>query len=349
MRFLKTADARFDAIILNVPDPQTARLNRFYTAEFFGLARDHLAQGGLLALELRSSEESMSPDLGEFLRCIQRTLREVFPYVVVIPGETIHFFAAARPDVLTDDPKTLISRLEERHLQTRYVREYFIPFRMTPDRMAQVEEQLRPLASTPVNRDFAPVAYYFNGMLWSTQFRSGYSDWFRAAAHVSFRVIVGAVLIVMLLAALLQTAVSGRAKSGRVAAVFCAGATGFTLMALQVLILLAFQSVYGYVYHQLTILIGLCMAGIALGSWLAIRGVGWGNGNSLRSMTATQLLLAVSAPALMIAVTPAGCGFRDEVNMVFCAVGVPGIGGSFRNAGRLSISDCGGSLFWGAK
>ena len=48
-------------------------------------------------------------------------------------------------------------------------------------------------------------------------------------------------------------------------------ATGFTLIALQIFLLLAFQSVYGYVYTQLAILIGLFMAGIALGSWLAMR------------------------------------------------------------------------------
>ena len=109
---LKTAGGTFDVIILNVPDPQTAQLNRFYTAEFFRSARDRLASGGLLALQLRSSEDYISPDLAEFLRCIYHTLRQVFPYVVAVPGETIHFFAATRPDVLTDNPQTLIGRLQ---------------------------------------------------------------------------------------------------------------------------------------------------------------------------------------------------------------------------------------------
>ena len=38
-------------------------------------------------------------------------------------------------------------------------------------------------------------------------------------------------------------------------------------MALQILLLLGFQSVYGYVYSQLALLVGLFMAGIAMGSW----------------------------------------------------------------------------------
>ncbi len=301
--YLKKAGGTFDVIILNVPDPQTAQLNRFYTAEFFRSARDRLAPGGLLALQLRSSEDYISPDLGEFLRCIHHTLREVFPYVVAVPGETIHFFAATRPDVLTDNPQTLIARLQERNLKTQYVREYFVPFRMMPDRMEQVRDQLRPLASTPVNRDFEPIAYYFDVVLWSAQFKLGYSRWFRAAAHIGFSSVIDVVLVVLLFAAVFLACVRPREKRARSAAAYCVAATGFTLMALQIFLLLAFQSVYGYVYHQLAILIAMGMAGIAFGSWLGIRRIRSSDRPPYRTMTAAQFLLALSGPALIFVVS----------------------------------------------
>ena len=301
--YLRTAGDRFDVIVLNLPDPQTAQLNRFYTAEFFRSARDHLAPGGLLALQLRSSEETISPDLAEFLRCIRRTLEEVFPHVVTIPGESIHFFAAMQPDVLTGNPQTLIARLRERNLHTQYVREYLLPFRMMPDRMAQVGEQLRPLASTPVNSDFAPIAYYFDIVLWSTQFKAGQSNWFRSAAHIGFPRVAVAVLVPLLLAAILLASVGTRERRARSASVYCVAATGFTLIALQIFLLLAFQSIYGYVYYQLAILIGLCMAGIALGSWLGIRRTSAGNRPPCRALASTQFLLALSAPALIFVVS----------------------------------------------
>jgi spermidine synthase len=301
--FLKTARDTFDLIILNVPDPQTAQLNRFYTAEFFRSARDRLASGGLLALQLRSSEDYISPDLAEFLRCIHHTLEAVFPYVVAVPGETIHFFAAARPDVLTDNPQTLIRRLRERNLKTQYVREYFIPFRMMPDRMEQVREQLRPLASTPVNRDFEPIAYYFDVVLWSTQFKLGYSRWFRAAAHIAFTEVIDAVLVVLLFVAVLLAYVPARERRSRSAGACCMAATGFTLMALQIFLLLGFQSVYGYVYHQLAILIAMCMAGIAFGSWLGIRRIRSLDRPPYRTIATNQFLLALSGPALIFIVS----------------------------------------------
>jgi spermidine synthase len=300
-RYLKTIGDRFDVIILNLPDPQTAQLNRFYTIEFFRSARDHLAPGGVLALELRSSEDYISPDLAEFLRCINHTLQQVFPYVVAIPGETIHFFGALQSDVLTDDPQVLIARLESRHLETQYVREYFIPYRMMPDRMVQTREMLQPSPTTPVNRDFAPIAYYFDVVLWSAQFKFGYTRWFRAAARLSFTQIVGGGFAVVLLIALVVAYLPRSEVRARASAAYCVAATGFTLMALEVFVLLAFQAVYGYVYHQLAILIAMFMAGIACGNWLGIRHIRFGRA-PFRAMTGTQLLLAASAPALMLVI-----------------------------------------------
>jgi spermidine synthase len=330
-RFLTGTEEKFDVIIVDVPDPQTAQLNRFYTVEFFLAARAHLAPGGLLALELRSSEETISPDLADFLRCIRRTLSEVFPYEAAIPGETIHFFGAVQADVLTSDPNVLVARLRERRLNTQYVREYFIPYRMMPDRMEQVETELRPAAATPVNRDFAPAAYAFDVVLWSAQFRSaqfrsGYAAWFRAAEHVTFRRVTGVTALLVAVAVALVWFLPGRERRERAAAGSCVAATGFTLMALQIFLLLTFQSVYGYVYTQLAILIGLFMAGIALGSWRAMRHTnkedllvpGFVSGHDFShaalharnlgalapagrfGLATTQLLLALAGPVLLL-------------------------------------------------
>jgi spermidine synthase len=45
--YLRTAPDTYDVIVLNVPDPQTAQLNRYYTVEFFRSARAHRRLAGL--------------------------------------------------------------------------------------------------------------------------------------------------------------------------------------------------------------------------------------------------------------------------------------------------------------
>jgi spermidine synthase len=306
--FLKTAPSNFDVVVVNLPEPQNAQLNRFYTVEFFREASNRLTPGGLLSFQLRSSENYISPELAQFLRSIRNSLLEVFPEVRAIPGETVHFFAARQAGVLAADADELLARLRARHLATSYVSEYFIPFRMTPDRMADLEAHLRPRGdrtpATPLNRDFAPVAYYFDVALWSGQFNQGYRRLFRAMAGVRFGSLLAAVGMLLLLVVaggrLLRGGPHRAGSQPKRAAQFAAecstAATGFTMIGLEMLLLLAFQATYGYVYQQLALLIAAFMAGMALGSWLAMRRAARGG---LRVLAITQLL-AAAAPLVLL-------------------------------------------------
>ncbi len=305
--FLKSADARYDVIILNLPDPQTAQLNRFYTLEFFREAAQRLAPDGLLAFRLTAAENYISPDLADFLRCINKTLRSVFPDVVTLPGDIVHFFAAKRKGTLVADAPALLARLRARRIQTSYVREYYIPFRMMPDRMADLESQVRPQPSTAVNRDFAPIAYYYDVALWSARFGGTYRRFFHSIAQVSLmRLAIGAVILLGALSAIICWSSSDKRKAS---AAFCVGTMGFTLIGLELLLLLAFQAIYGYVYHQLAILIAAFMAGMALGSWLAMS-----LKLQVRALARVQLLAALS-PLVLYALFRALAGVHAHVGL----------------------------------
>jgi spermidine synthase len=79
---------------------------------------------------------------------------------------------------------------------------------------------------------------------------------------------------------------------------------GFTMIALEILLLLAFQSLYGYVYHRLSIIIAAFMAGMALGSWRAQVRQDRGDdlpvgGGDMRSLAYLQGIAALS-PVLLV-------------------------------------------------
>jgi spermidine synthase len=279
--FLKTSNAKFDVIIINLPDPFTAQLNRFYTQEFFIEAAEKLNPGGVLSFQVTASENYISQELADLLRCLQKTLRAVFPQVVAIPGETVHFLAANQPGSLTLDPSELMTRLRERRIRTQYVREYYLPFRMSPDRMLDLQLQIEPQPATPINRDFTPIAYYFDVVLWSSRFHSHWRELLESLARLRFGAVAGAVTLGVLGLALLS-ALYERIRVARPAEEMsrhkatlglCVAAMGFTLLGLEVLLLLGFQALYGYVYQQLSILVAVFMVGMAAGAWLALNKV----------------------------------------------------------------------------
>ena len=269
--FLKTTNQIFDVIIVNLPTPQTAQLNRFYTADFFREAAQKLAERGVFSFQLHAAEEYLSPDLSAFLRCIVKSLRETFPVVRTIPGDIVHFSAAKQEGVLAADSTELLARLQSRQLKTSYVREYYIPFRMMPDRVADLEQNIQPRPDTPVNRDLEPIAYYFDVELWSTQFNREYQHVFESIARMRFgRLVVWASVLLVVPAVIVgmwpRPSVRVRGSTG-----FCIALSGLTMISLEVLLLLGFQAIYGYVYHQLAILIALFMTGMALGNWWRLR------------------------------------------------------------------------------
>ena len=312
--FLKTTAAAFDVIVVNLPDPLTAQLNRFYTLEFFREVSARLSPGGVFSFRLASSENYISPELAGFLRSIYKTLGAVFPRVALMPGETVHFFAARREGVLASGAEELLARLRARNLKTSYVREYYIPFRMAPDRMTALNRRLEPAPATPLNRDFAPIAYYFDVALWSGQFHHGYRRFFGVLAGVDFGALAATLALLL---AILTVAANLRATPQRrmeLTAAASAGAMGFTMIALELLLLLAFQALYGYVYRQLALLIAAFMAGMALGSALAlcgirarlgarremraVRGPGGSPHHEMRALALLQAAAAVAPPLL---------------------------------------------------
>jgi hypothetical protein len=76
--FLLTSRERYDVIRLDPPELHTAGIVNLYTREFYELARDHLAPGGIFSIWFNGV---MTPL--EDIRAVLRTVADVFPHVSV--------------------------------------------------------------------------------------------------------------------------------------------------------------------------------------------------------------------------------------------------------------------------
>jgi spermidine synthase len=300
--YLQSTNRRFDAVILNLPEPQTGQINRFYTEEFFRVVSSHLAPGGIFGFQMRASEEYLSPQMADFLRCLNATLVRVFANTIVIPGEAVHFLASQQSNTLFLDPQLLLNRLRERGVHTQFVSEYYLPFRLAPDRIRDLEEQLRPTAHTRVNRDFAPIAYFFDIELWATQFSSWYRSGFEWAARIPIRVISACLLLLLIFSVTAFATVREAPSRIRIAAAGSVAAMGLTVMATEIILLLGFQAVHGYVFGELAVITAGFMSGMAIGSW---RAPGRSRSGEDHSGDLWRLLYTqIAATAIVLLVTP---------------------------------------------
>jgi spermidine synthase len=260
--FVKRAGAGdYDLVIADIPDPNTAWLNRYYTAEFFSEVKRVLSARGVAATGITSSVTWLSDVSASHAGCVFGAMRGAFPRVLATVGERSYMFGTSAPDLLTADWKELAAR---------YARSGAADAAFVPESLAsffpegQVERLAARLADAGrrvSNSDSRPAAYFFNLVLWDWTTGEGFSG--RLAGLASFSLwhaaaFLGAIFAVLWL-------VSRKRRKSLVPASALVASAGFFGMSAEVLCLFEFQNVQGSLYGQVGIVLALYMAGMTAG------------------------------------------------------------------------------------
>lgn len=258
---IKQTGSRYDVIIVNLGDPYTALINRYYTVDFFREAEHRLTQQGVLALSVSSSENYLNDETRDFLQSIHTSLRTVFTEAVAIPGENTVFLACRSAGVLSRRPQTLISRLRERGIVSQYVSEHTIPFKLEERRLLMIDAALQPEGVR--NTDLRPVAYFYDIVLWSTHFSLFYKRLMEALTWLRWEhLLVFPGLLVLI-------GYVRRPGGPRFAVATSIMTTGLSEVIFQLIVIIAFQTLYGYAYYQLGLIVTFFMLGLVVGSAVA--------------------------------------------------------------------------------
>jgi spermidine synthase len=262
--FIRNSRNIYDVIILHLPPPVNAQLNRFYTQEFFQYARARLVPDGICSFRIPSSENYISPKLQNVLGSLFATARSVFSCVRVIPGES-NIFLAAR-DLEPLDAGMFQQRIQALELKTQYMQSSFLKTRLTPLKIQQLQRQL---LSSParINRDFHPISYFYHAA-----FQSMLSNDFEAGLYTRLsgdpRLWLLDIPLFLLITGLAVLAVKRRPASFYL---FPLALMGLTVIMTEIILIIAFQSLSGYLYHTAALLFAAYMGGVTLGAFLGIK------------------------------------------------------------------------------
>jgi len=266
--FIKTSRRKYDCVIIHLGDPYTAQVNRYYTAEFFREVKDTLDENGIFSFSLTASESYISPELAKCLQSVYSGLREVFGDILVIPGENACFIASDKPGMISGDYSRLMKQAYDRGLDLKYVREYYLFPRFSPELMGYIDGVLRKLDSVKPNHDFSPSAYYYNMIFWASRMKDDYLEKIlKAADYKNMAAAISGVCALIILYGLMQLA--RKRFSYKVTGLLSFAIMSFSVMAFQIIVLFSFQAIYGYIFYKIGLLIALFMAGLALGSFWA--------------------------------------------------------------------------------
>ncbi len=260
--YLNRITKQYDFIILNLPEPSTAQINRFYTKEFFLLAKDKLTEKGILSFRVPSAENYISLELQNFLSSLYFTLLEAFPVIEVVPGDTNIFLASAFP--LSIEHEKLAQEIEKLDLENSYVIPQLLFARLNTLRVNFLREKIISGKKT-TNLDLIPITYFYNSVLWSTQFKGLEKRILSFLSGLpSFWLLDFPLLLFVSLLFFLW--IRGKKSSFFLLPL---AVMGFTTIIVEILVIIFFQTLYGYLYGRIALLLTSFMLGLYLG---ALRG-----------------------------------------------------------------------------
>ena len=235
--YLATAQKMYDAVIVNLPEPSTFQMNRFYTDRFFKLARQHLSPRGVLAFSMQGYENYLAEPQRQKLSSLFNTVKEYFKNVILLPGQKVFFLCSNGP-LSTDIPAIL----ERRGIATSFISGFYYG-NLTQERIEDLNNRLDP--STPKNIDHSPYLMRVMFSQWFTKFQTSPLIFF----------------VILILGTSVYLFRISREE-------FVLFTTGSMTMGCEILVIFAFQIYFGYIYLQIGIIITIFLAGLLPGAWI---------------------------------------------------------------------------------
>ncbi|MDI7260048.1 MAG: fused MFS/spermidine synthase [Thermodesulfobacteriota bacterium] len=265
--FVNRTPDRFDLIFIGLSAPHELQTNRLFSSEFFSMARRKMNPGGIIVLTLPGSLTYISPELRDLNGCIWDTLKSVFKYVRIIPGDVNLYFASDSEKLLGVTSGEMLKRLEERKIKTNLFTKSYVEYRLH-ERWLNWFLKSMERKEVHINSDFRPLGVFFNLSYWNALFSPYLTKVFKWFEGLSLALIIGLTALPTLFLAILFVR---RPLLSRYSLPYAIFTSGFVDMMLNLAIIFTFQTLYGYLYHQIGLLITIFMVGIALSSFFITR------------------------------------------------------------------------------
>jgi len=262
-RFLTETPGKYDMVFLGLPPPYTLQANRFFTLEFFKTAKSRLKDNGIFTMTMTGSLTYYIKELKELNVSIIHTLENVFSYVYVLPGDLNLFMASDTREVALTSPALLYSRLEGYGIKTDLITSSHLNYRFEESWRNWFRSNIQGTTAS-INKDFSPKGLFYNvtyiNLLFSPYLKI-FFDYVKRINIIATIIFISAIFLVFLFI---------QKKYSNAGIVYAIATTGFTAMVLELVLLFCFQIFYGYIFHEIGILITTFMTGMAAGSLVVI-------------------------------------------------------------------------------
>jgi len=287
---LEVEPSSVDVLAVFTPRPETLSANRYYTAEFFELARRVVGAKGVVALSLPGGGNLLAPETATLIRSVLRAARGPFPFRALSAGTEVKVFLSPARGQVTEDREELRKRWQAQGPTDPSFTGHHFALYFEPDAIERLKRQITAAGALP-NTDDQPTAFTSGlaASLRMSQRDVTQGPLFSGRIDRQWLLLLLVPLLVPLVVSGLRPALLKPMRTAALTAILATGGSG---MALEVVLLYAFQAASGNLFQAIGILVAIFMAGLALGSLLG--------GAAVRKLSLFSACLA--AEGVMLAV-----------------------------------------------
>jgi spermidine synthase len=261
--FIKGTQDRFDIIFIGLSAPQELQTNRLFSVEFFATAKRKMNPNGIIVLTLPGSLTYISPELRDLNGCILDTLKSVYRSVKIIPGDVNLYLASDSSQLEKVTIEEMIKRLEARRIKTSLFTKSYIEYRLH-ERWLKWFLQSMDGRKLNINSDFRPLGVFFSLSYWNALFSPYLTGIFKWFEGFSLQI---SIAFMTLFTILMSAIFIKKPHLSRQSIPYVIFTTGLAGMIFNLAVIFTFQTFYGYLYHQIGLLIAIFMFGVALSSF----------------------------------------------------------------------------------
>ena len=257
VHYLKKHEDKYDLIFVDLPDPSSLNLNRFYTLDFFELLKTRtLSDSSVVAITLSSGTNFMTPEITQLNATIYSTFSAVFKKVVLIPSIK-NIFIGSSNSYISNDVKELYSRLK---FSKPWFNKVTIFEKCNKLRVNQILNLLRT-KKPQINRITNPRAYLSTIMMW-TRILGIRTE--RTIAFIQSKRVLAFLVafIIIMICSIFASKLSGSRLLRTDFNIFAISLVNFVM---QLVLLNLFQMHFGYVYLVIFLFTTVFMSGLTLG------------------------------------------------------------------------------------
>lgn len=282
--FLRETANKYDIIIINLPSPNSAGLNRFYTEEFYQLIKSKLKPGAYFSFSLPSTENYIGTEALEINATQYGILNNLYKNVKIFPGANNYFVASD-----STIGYKFVERLEGRQFENIYFNKYYLDEQSIETRSNELISTLETgIGNYRANTDFRPLSYYLQFKYWLSYYDIN-NLWF----------------ILIFIIPLLWIVFKLRPVS---LGLFVGG---FSAIGSEFLLIISLQIIYGYIYTIIGLMFAAFMGGMALGAYLVSKKIIFAGGSGIKKFIMAQSLIGLYsfiAPFAIVALTDSAGG-----------------------------------------